>query len=629
MKSKQKKDTFPARRKFYFYLLTFLIPILFFLFLEIGLRIFHYGGNLDLFISAPGEYSKYYMCNPNVGHRYFFMQSTVPDPPNDIFLKKKPQNGYRIFVLGGSTTAGYPYGNNVMFSRILYKILSDIFPQKTIEVINTAMSAVNSYTLLDFMDEILQKKPDALLIYAGHNEFYGALGAGSYESLGKFRWFVKIYLKLQRFKTFLLIRNIIGWLKKGLDKLFFGGTVSNPSATLMERMVAKQTIPLGSPIYQLGKHQFEGNLRDILTKAKKAGIPVILSELVCNVRDQKPFISVSTDTLPPAKKVYKQAKILEQEGKYEKAKRAYYRAKDLDALRFRATEEFNQIIHRLGEEFHVPVVPMKHYFEAASPHGLVGDNLMLDHLHPNLDGYFLMAEGFLDAMRKNGLIAAKWDSTRIQPMTYYKQTWGFTELDKAFSEVRIRILKGNWPFKPKNLPNRALIEYRPTTPAESLAVKIWVEADYNLERAHVQLAEYYEKQGKLLKAYQEYNALICATPFNVSPYLRASNLLIKMHKFKQALPLLLHSLDLEESAYAYKWIGQIYLNYGQVKESIPYLEKAKKLSPKDPQLLYNLSGAYALNGQYKEARLTLKILNQVYPDFPGARDLQRQLARIH
>ena len=160
-----------------------MLPVVIIVLLEIGLRVFQYGGNSALFVSAPDELANYKMCNWDVARRYFFMQSTIPNPSKDLFLKKKPENGYRIFVLGGSTAAGYPYGDNVMFSRILYYRLSDAFPDKLIEVVNTAMSAINSYALLDFMDDILANKPDAILIYAGHNEFYGALGVASMESL--------------------------------------------------------------------------------------------------------------------------------------------------------------------------------------------------------------------------------------------------------------------------------------------------------------------------------------------------------------------------------------------------------------------------------------------------------------
>jgi len=37
------------------------------------------------------------------------------------------------------------------------------------------MAAINSYALLDMVDEVIQQSPDAVLIYTGHNEYYGAL----------------------------------------------------------------------------------------------------------------------------------------------------------------------------------------------------------------------------------------------------------------------------------------------------------------------------------------------------------------------------------------------------------------------------------------------------------------------
>jgi len=435
----EKELSLEPRRKRIFTLIAVCIPFLFFLVLEITLRLFNYGGNLDLFISAEGAYKDYYMCNPNVGHRYFFMQNTVPDPPNDLFLKKKPANGYRIFAVGGSTTAGYPYGNNVMFPRILQFRLQDAFPERHIEVVNTAMTAVNTYTILDFMDEILTHEPDAILFYGGHNEFYGALGAGSNESLGKFRGFIKTYLKLEQSKVFLLVRNAVGRMKKWLANVLFKGDVTKPSATLMERMVAEQTIPLNGPLYKLGQRQFKENLRDILQLANRASVPIILSELVSNVRDQKPFVSMKTDSLPGAETVFQQALRQEKQGHFDDARASYLRAKDLDALRFRASEDFNQVIHEVASEFSVPIVPMVKYFQEASPHGLVGNKLILEHLHPNVDGYFLMADAFFDIMQANGFIANSWDTDNVRSAEFFRQNWGFTELDQAYCDIRIAI----------------------------------------------------------------------------------------------------------------------------------------------------------------------------------------------
>jgi len=611
-----------------FRIIALILSILFLILVEVLLRVVNYGGNLDLFISASGAYSDYKTCNPYVTRRYFSTQSNVPDPSNDIFLKKKPENGYRIFVLGGSTAAGYPYSENLMFSRILNHRLSEAFPNKNIEIINTATAAINSYTLLDFLDEILENEPDAILIYAGHNEYYGAYGIASAESIGKFRWIVLSYLKLNQFKTFVLIRDIVIKIHQFINNIFSNGSQFDPTATLMERLVADQKIAYQNPTYLLGLNQFRKNLNAILKKSTEKAVSVLVSELVSNIRDQRPFISIKTEQYPAAAEVYRAAKILENEKNYSKAKDKYYQAKDLDALRFRASEEFNEIINELCGNYNVPVVRLKSVFEDFSPEGLIGNNLMLEHLHPNINGYFKMADAFFDALRESKFIAENWDDSKIRSSSDIRKSWGVTKLDSLYGDIRIRVLKGGWPFKPKSVPNTSLREYRPSTKAESLAIKIWTDKKYTLERGHVEMAEYYKKRNQYYKSFREYNSLICLTPYNISPYLEGANALINIPRYSEALPILYKSLELEKSAYAYKWIGAILLETGKKKEALPYLEKAFEMNPDDAQVIYNLSGAYALNANYKEAMQMLDKLYQIDPNFPEADILKKQLDQV-
>ncbi len=89
--------------------------------------------------------------------------------------------------------------------------LVTLFPDRNFEVVNLGMTAVNSYTMLDFTREILEYELDLILIYCGHNEFYGALGIASAEHLGRSRWLVKTHLNLQKLKTFWLVRATIAW----------------------------------------------------------------------------------------------------------------------------------------------------------------------------------------------------------------------------------------------------------------------------------------------------------------------------------------------------------------------------------------------------------------------------------
>ena len=616
-----KKITPSQKRSFI--LVTLLIPILFFILLEAGLRIGGYGGDMRLFIEASGDYSRYMMINPRVNKRYFFHQKTIPSPRNDIFLKEKPANGYRIFVMGGSTTAGYPFSYNLMFPRIIHLYLKKIFPEKYIEVINTATSAINSYTLLDFSDEILDYEPDLILIYAGHNEYYGALGVASAETVARYPFLTRLYLKLKDYKTFLLIRDALGWLRSLGAK-----ETGQPSATLMQRLVSEQTIPYKSELYEAGRRQFDNNLRDIVEKFREEGVPVVLSELVSNVSGVAPFVSVRDNGAPPADSLFRLAKTLEAKGDFEQAGPYFYRAKDLDGLRFRAPEEFNEIIHRIGEDYRLPVVPMKACFQKASPHGIPGDNLFMEHLHPNIRGYFLMAQAFMETMKARHLVGKVWRTKFKEFPDRIRRQWGYTALDSLYGDLRIRILKGGWPFKPKTAPNKMLSGYTPQTKMEKLVYKIWADEKFGIEHGHAFLAEQYEKNKMYEAAFREYKALLYLTPFNASAYIHTADMLIKMKRFNEALPLLTASLKLHETTYANKWIGQILLEKQQVKAALPFLKKAAKQNTQDMQTLYNLSGAYALSGAFALADSCLRILEGKQPDFPGARDLRLQLNNI-
>ena len=582
------------------------LPFLCILLLEIGLRLFHYGGNLDLFIEGPDGSGEYLRCNPNVARRYFSMQSNIPTPPKQLFLKKKPSNGYRIFVLGESSAAGFPYGNNASFPNILERGLSNAFPEKSIEVINVAMAAINSYTLLDLVDEVIQQSPDALLIYTGHNEYYGALGVGSAQSLGNFRWIIKAYLKLQSIKVFLLLRDCIEWTKIQFSKIFYKGSEIDPSATLMERIVAEQTIPSGSSLFENGKQQFQENIDAIIQRAKNNGVQVVLSELVSNIRDQEPFISIEDKEGQSAKSIYNLAHQLEVKGEYENAKRNYYLAKDLDALRFRAPEEFNSILRELAKKYNIPIVPTISYFENESPNKFIGSSLILEHVHPNIKGYFLLAKAFYETIQSYRMIGNEWPSNCID------QEWnhGLTELDSVYSTIVIQQLKGSWPFQPKSLPNRFVEYFRPANRVEEIAFRVIQSPNFSLESGHMTLGDYYEKQGTLDKAFLEYNALIISIPQEMEFYQKAANVLLKEKEYDRASQLLRKSLKYKENYFANKWIGQVALMKNENKEAITFLLKADLL---DNQVIFNLSRAYYSDGQWNNGEVYFHRLQNMAP----------------
>lgn len=613
----------PSRQRLaLFYVMALAIPLLFFLLLEAGLRWFDYGDNVDLFIPAPSTMGNeaHWVTNPRVAQRYFPKGKSLPSPAYETFLQRKPDNAYRVFVLGGSTAATWPYPENVLFSRILAQRLSDAFPMRHIEVVNTGIAAVNSFTLLDFMDEILAQQPDAILIYAGHNEFYGALGAASSQSIGQSRWLIKSYLVLLRLKTVQLLRDLVNATAKQLR-----ADSSEGHATLMGRMVGQDSIALNSDTYLAAKANFAANLHEILAKAQGAGIPVLVSEVVSNLRDHPPFVSMAKGDQPAADQVYVEAQQLEQAGQFDQAREAYRRAKDLDGLRFRAPTEFNRVINEVAAEFAVPVVPMVSYFEQASRHGLIGKELMLEHLHPNVSGYFLMSEAFFDGMRQHGFIEANWEEPGLFAAEAYRRSWPITALDHKLGEIRIINLTDHWPYPPKPAGERSIDSFEPRDMVEAIAIKTYKE-EISYVQAHLELAAYYESKGQLERAFREHLALISAIPDDISHYLRAVSKLLERQDYARAMPLLQVTLDIHETAYAHKWIGQIHLVRNQAKLAQPYLERAVELDAEDLQAVYSLGFSSVLTGDLERARMSLKHLQAKDPNLAGTRKLEKMLA---
>ncbi|MEM1270842.1 MAG: hypothetical protein AAGI08_12440, partial [Bacteroidota bacterium] len=276
----------PAKtsRERLFTVAALLLPVLFFALLEGGLRVFGYGDSYPLFVPVDVA-PEYRYQNPQVARRYFAAQRRVPNANTDFFKAEKRENGIRIFVQGGSSAAGYPFYNGGAFSRLLEQRLQQTFPDRDVEVVNTAMAAVNSYALADLSDEILAEQPDAVLIYAGHNEYYGALGVASAESLGRLQPVVSAYLKLRQFRTVQLLRNLIVRARTAV-----GGSARPDDATLMERIVGEQRVPLESELFGLGVEQFRRNLEALLSAYQTAGVPVYIGTLASNERDHAPFL---------------------------------------------------------------------------------------------------------------------------------------------------------------------------------------------------------------------------------------------------------------------------------------------------------------------------------------------------
>ncbi len=604
-----------------FYVILIIIPILFFVLLELGLRLFNYGYNLDQWVEVTHTSLA---LNPEIGKRYFYTTQTIPESIQDIFDKDKSPNSFRVFVLGGSSAAGYPYMPLGSFSRYIRQRLEHNYPQTKVEVINIGLTAVNSYTIRDFIPGVIEQNPDLVVIYAGHNEYYGALGVGSMESLGKSRSFINLVLYLNKYKITQLVRDFISWFSTQI-----ASDSESTTGTLMSRMAMDQEIVYNSEVYELGIEQFDGNISESLEMLSKANVNVIMGTLVSNLRDQTPFISKAAEDLPSANEVYSKAKISLNDGLIEEADSLFRYAKDLDLLRFRAPEKINKTILSFADRYNIPVVNLESIFSKNDPVGIIGNNLMTDHLHPTLDGYMLIGKSFYNVMIEerylpDGLPSIsnldKQDSITIAD-------YRFSKLDSVIADYKIKQLKNDWPFinRQRKLSNEKLL--MPKTYIDSLAYQYLTDKKAWLDIQR-EAASYYLKTNQINLFINQTKVLTHQYPvlYELNNY--AANNLLQRGFIDEAFYFINRRYHLSPDAFSSKWLGIILLSKENYNDAINYLEESLRYNVNDEQVLYNLAGAYSQLKEYNNALEKVKQALLIKPDYEAAISLKSQLEKV-
>ena len=131
-------------------------------------------------------------------------------------------------------------------------------------------------------------------------------------------------------------------------------------------------------------------------------------------------------------------------------------------------------------------------FARESTAGIPGDELLLEHVHPNAEGYFLLADAFRDALAADGRIGA-WppdDEARA------RSDLPITAIDRARVGWDMRAMRASFPFRD---PPESVPAPEPRGPVERLALRHrdgeihWLEAMEGL----VQLQQ---ERGRLREA---------------------------------------------------------------------------------------------------------------------------------
>jgi len=653
-------------KRLWFTVVACILPFILLAIVELMLRQIEYAGNLDLVIKKRIAGKEFYTINRSVAQRYFWQSGTVvPEPAEDLFEIRKSKRTKRIFCLGESTMAGFPYDFHATAPGFLRDRLQTLLPQYNIEVINVGLSAVGSFIVRDFIQELIPFEPDLFIVYVGHNEFYGAYGVGSRVAGRGGPWLTQLTLSLLRFKTFLLLRDVYGWALKH----FFSDSPQQ-EGTLMGEMAADQEIRFNSPLYKEARDIFRDNLSSIITTAKSHQIPIIFGALVSNIKDRPPFVSLSDLMISEGERerwkrvvasgdsalknraieraeiyyrtateidlsnpsaYHKLGQVLYQLGKFEEAKHDFIWAKDRDALRFRATEDFHHDLIDICQANEVPVARLDSAFETASTHRIMGNELILEHLHPTVDGYFLMGETFFQVIAKNNLLvpAQEWNWSLDKDDDGYWQMSTVSEFDRLAGRIKIELLIHRWPFPTEE----ANYTFTPSNRFEEIVYRyvqgrvVWSEARY-------EAAEEYARQRKFDRARTECLAVSKAIPFSYQPLLRVADYFRMEGNTKEAKDAYVRCIQTEDNPFARMKLAVIFLEEERARDAAVQIETsfrldaetAYKLSPEASALgRYLLGVAYAKQGDVKRARQSAEWALAIDPRLAQARELLDQL----
>ena len=541
-----------------------LSPIMLLLLLEIGLRILGYGCDLSLFID-DAKNKGYLVMNPNASKRYFTDEENATIGTFEPFEKHKTAGTYRIFVLGESTTLGYPYMHNASFHRWLLYRYMHTFPDRKFEIINLSLTAVNSYTVWGFAKEIINYQPDAVLIYCGQNEYYGTLGVASTSQLGGNRTIIKSLLYLRSFRLVQLMGNSYSHLRRMLAH-----NNVDTRETLMKRMASKQEIPFNSEIYKRGIQQFQSNMEAVCKILSDRKIPVFISNLVSNEKDLPPFISSEKDTANSATYQYSLAETAFKNGYFAKAKTLYIKAKDLDMLRFRAPETLNTVISELPQKYpDVFLVDTRKVFEANSPHEIIGKETILEHVHPTIFGYGLMSEAFYQTIKQHHCLSQTWDNEIS--FEQLQREMPITKVDSLKGTYEIQELKEAWPFnQEKTLDFDRLNSFEDKLAVALLRYKIsWndaIQKQMNFYLSHT--------DGVNATRVAEAAALEFSNDATFLNY--AGKFCMNLHEYHKAMVYYLHSFRLVKDFGTAQSLAILFLKKDEPHKALIYLDYLAK-----------------------------------------------------
>jgi tetratricopeptide (TPR) repeat protein len=406
------------------------VPLLCFFVTEAALRLIGFGYPTSFLIPLTFEGKRFIAQNNRFGWRFFGPR--MARTPGAIALApfKLPEN-VRIFVFGESAAYGDP-DPRFGLPRMLEALLNLRYPGVKFEVVNAAMTGINSHVIVPIAHDCGRAGGDIWVLYMGNNEVVGPFGAGTvFGPRVAPEWLIRARLAL------LATRTGQG-LAAALERL------SGPAGAESEwggmRMFLDRPVRASDPQLRAVCDHFASNIQRVQREAARRGAGLVISTVAVNLRDCAPFASAHRDglsptdqarweklyqegkgsfasgDLPKAAALFQQAQGIDDQfaelrfrqgecslrlGRTDEARQFFEAARDLDTLRFRCDSRLNEVIRQAATAAHDRAVsgeaPRFRFADAVeafatqSGNALPGDELFCDHVHFTFAGNYLLA----------------------------------------------------------------------------------------------------------------------------------------------------------------------------------------------------------------------------------------------
>ncbi|MDX9752766.1 MAG: tetratricopeptide repeat protein [bacterium] len=683
-----------SRRVIYWLLACVGVPLLFLVGLEIGLRLAGVGYPTSFWIQKTVQERPVWIPNWQFGWR-FFPKKIARKPEAVVIPAKEVNDVYRIVVLGESAAQGDPqpeYG----FSRMLQVMLEAHYPGTRFEVINAAMTGINSFAVRDIAQDSLCLQPDLFVIYMGNNEVVGPFGAGNV--LKRFPtplWMIRTHLAFQTTSLGQGMAALLGARDSGDPDTWMG-------MKMFDDLVRWESEPL-QRIYS----NFRTNLHSMLVRARCANTRYILCTVGVNLRDCAPFGAIhgegmSVDTLLEWNALWEEAVQLETQGKVAEALDLYLaleeldarhagvqfhiaqlllatqnpsaaakrftRARDLDALRFRADSRINEMIREAAEfDSNTTLVDFERVLQEASEHGIAGSAHFYEHVHLNPQGNYLLAQTVLDSLE--AMLPGDIQNAKIDPMLAFDEVlqqlaytdWNAYQVLQTLAE---RINEPPFLYQSNHQEQQVFLQQAmrqlmetPQAEAMAQALEIYknaLDAKPNDSAIRSNYAGLLVAMGQIDEGLEVYRGLLRENPFDPTVPVRMGDAYTKQQKTDDAVTMYDLALTIRPDynrAMYYKGIslangGRIheairlfeeflvlypdhghghvnlallYKNQNQPEKAMAHLETALRLNRRDKLALNHYGVALAEQGKLEEALQHFKAALRIDPAFMAAR----------